>query len=211
MDKFVAHRRMDELDELELQELLHKRKTRSCPKPLLVLVLLSIVFSPLFLLFGSFSVPDAYVSSWQNLDKVPFDAAEIIDKCNALHVLPAPPSDFYQRSHSDRFQDGTPPTLLRNASIWTGRVSGNEVVEGDLLIDKGLIIAIGFIDDTTLAKYKDLVVIETEGAWITPGYVVPNLSLFSSLIKPLLASLTFTLIWALTALPVLRGLTIQIQ
>ena len=163
------------------------------------------------LTFASLAVLNAYISDWQNLDNVPFDAAEIIDKCNALNVLPAPPSDFYQRSHSDRFVHGTPPTLFRNATIWTGRTSGNEVVVGDLLIDKGLIKEIGFIKDTILAEYKDLVVIDADGAWITPGCVVPSLIIFSSLIKPLLASLTFTLIWALTALPVLRGLTIQIH
>jgi cytosine/adenosine deaminase-related metal-dependent hydrolase len=79
------------------------------------------------------------------------------------------------------------------------------------LIDKGLIKAIGFIGDTTLAEYKDLVVIDAGGAWITPGYVVPDLFILSSLLKPLLASLIFTLIWALTALPVSTGLQIQIH
>jgi hypothetical protein len=123
--------------------------------------------------FASLAVLNTYLSDWQQLDNVPFDAAEIIDRCNALKALPAPPRNFHQRSHSDRFVDGTPPTLFKNASIWTGRVSGNEIVAGDLLIDKGLIKAIGFIKDTTLAEYKDLVVIDAEGAWITPGYVVP--------------------------------------
>ena len=170
------------------------------------------LFAAVLLIFASFAVLNTYyISDWQNLDNVPFDAPEIIQKCRALKALPAPPSNFHRRTHSDRFVNGTPPTLFRNASIWTGRNSGNEVVSGDLLIDKGLIKAIGFIEETSLAEYKDLVVIDAEGAWITPGYVVPNLIIFSSLIKPLLASLTFTLIWALTALPILRGLTIQIH
>jgi hypothetical protein len=160
------------------------------------------------LTFTFLAVLNAYISDWQNLDNVPVDAAEIIDKCNALKILPAPPSNFHQRLYSDRFVQGTPPTLFRNATIWTGRISGNEVVAGDLLIDKGLIKAIGSIKSTTLTEYKDLVVIDAEGAWITPGYVVFNLIVFSSLIKPLLASLTFTLIWEFTALPVLRGLPI---
>ena len=169
------------------------------------------LFAAVLLAFASLAVLNAYISDWQDLDNVPSDAAEIINKCNSLKVLPAPPSDFHRRSHSDRFAYGTPPTLFRNASIWTGRNSGHEVVAGDLLIDKGLIKEIGFIEDATLAEYKDLVVIDTEGAWITPGYVVPNLIIFSSLIEPLLASLTFTLIWALTALPSLGVLTIQIH
>lgn len=175
-------------------------------KPLLVALLLTIASFAVLNVYNN-----SYISDWQNLDNVPFDAPEIINKCKALKVLPAPPSDFHQRSHSDRFEHGTPPTLFKNASIWTGRDSGNEVIAGDLLIDKGLIKAIGVIEDTTLAEYKDLVVIDAEGAWITPGYVVSRFPLSSSLINLLLASLTFTLIWALTALPVLMGLAIQIH
>ena len=169
------------------------------------------LLAAVLLTFASLAVLNTYYfSDSQDLDNVPFDAAEIIEKCHALNALPAPPSNFYERPSSDRFVQGTYPTLFRNASIWTGRNSGNEVVEGDLLIDKGLIKAIGFIEDATLAEYKDLVVIDAEGAWITPGYVVPNLIIFPSLIKPLLASLTCILIWALIAPPNLRGQKIQI-
>lgn len=143
------------------------------------------LLAAVLLTFASLAVLNTYYfSDSQDLDNVPFDAAEIIEKCHALNALPAPPSNFYERPSSDRFVQGTYPTLFRNASIWTGRNSGNEVVEGDLLIDKGLIKAIGFIEDATLAEYKDLVVIDAEGAWITPGYVVPNLTIFSTLIKP---------------------------
>lgn len=125
------------------------------------------------LTFASLAALNASLSDWQytkRLHNVPVNAAEILDKCNALKALPVPPSHFHQRSDSDRFEHGTHPTLFKNATIWTGRVSGNEVVSGDLLIDKGLIKAIGLIKDSTLAKYRDLVVIDAEGAWITPGY-----------------------------------------
>ena len=170
-----------------------KRKKDYCNKFSLLATLLmdkSVVYrqkgrsllAAVLLTFASLAVLNAYISDWQNLDNVPFDAAEIIDKCNALKVLPAPPSDFHQRSYSDRFVHGTPPTLFKNANIWTGCISGTEVVTGDLLIDKGLIKAIGFIKNTTLAEYEDLVVIDAEKAWITPGCVVPNLIIFSSLI-----------------------------
>ena len=139
------------------------------------------LLAAVLLTFTSLAILNAYLSNWQPLDNVPFDAAEIIGKCNALGALPAPPRNFHNRSHSDRFVDGTPPTLLRNATIWTGRVSGNEIVKGDIFIDKGLIKAIGFIKDTTLAEYKEnLLVIDAEGAWITPGYVVPHTIMFSS-------------------------------
>jgi hypothetical protein len=78
--------------------------------------------SAVLLTFVSLAVLNVYIWDRQNLDKVPFDTAEIIDKCNALKVLPAPPSNFHQRSYSDRFEHGTPPTLFRNATIWTGRI-----------------------------------------------------------------------------------------
>ena len=168
------------------------------------------LLAAVLLTFASLAVLNTNFSDSQDLDNVPFDATEIIEKCHALTALPAPPSNFHQRPYSDRFVQGTHPTLFRNASIWTGRNSGNEVVAGDLLIDKGLIKEIGFIEDATLVEYKDLVVIDAEGAWITPGYVVPNLIIFPSLIKPLLASLTCILIWALIAPPNLRGQKIQI-
>jgi imidazolonepropionase-like amidohydrolase len=129
------------------------------------------LLAAVLLTLASLAFLNAYLSNWQLSDNVPFDAAEIIDKCNALRALPGPPRNFYERSHSDRFVAGTTPTLLRNATIWTGRVSGNEIVKGDIFIDKGLIKAIGFIKDTTLAEYKDLLVIDAEGAWITPGIV----------------------------------------
>jgi hypothetical protein len=141
------------------------------------------LLAAVFLAFASLAVLNVYTSDWHSLDNVPFDAADIIDKCHALNALPAPPSNFHQRTHSDRFAHGTPPTLFRNASIWTGRNSGNEVVAGDLLIDKGLIKAIGHIEDTTLAEYEDLVVTDAEGAWITPGCVVLNM-VICSFLKP---------------------------
>jgi hypothetical protein len=34
------------------------------------------------LTFTFLAVLNAYISDWQNLDNVPVDAAEIIDKCN---------------------------------------------------------------------------------------------------------------------------------
>ncbi|KAF8974242.1 carbohydrate esterase family 9 protein [Flammula alnicola] len=110
---------------------------------------------------------------WQKhtATKVPINAAQIVQKCQALNVLPGPPNNFHQRTQSDRHVSGTPPTLFRNASIWTGRVSGHEVVIGDLLLDKGIIKEVGSIKESVLDSYKDLVVIDAGGAWITPGIV----------------------------------------
>lgn len=110
-------------------------------------------------------------------------------KCRRLNLLPGPPSDFNQRTESDRFVEvsfkfvsisaldkmaanssftiqGTVPTLIRNASIWTG---DNDVFKGDLFIDKGLILKIesNSIDFTTLPANTH--VVEANGGWMTPG------------------------------------------
>lgn len=103
--------------------------------------------------------------------QVPINTAQIIQQCQALHVLPGPPSDFHERTQSDRYVFGTPPTLLRNATIWTGGHSGHEVVVGDVLLDKGLIKEFGTVKQSVLDAYQDLVVVDAAGAWVTPGCV----------------------------------------
>ncbi|KAF8962217.1 hypothetical protein BDZ97DRAFT_1920686 [Flammula alnicola] len=108
---------------------------------------------------------------WQKNTEVPINAAQIVQKCQALNFLPGPPNNFHQRTQLDRQVSGNPPTLFRNASIWTGRVSGHEVAIGDLLLDKGIIKELGSVKESVLDSYKDLVVIDAGGAWITPGIV----------------------------------------
>ena len=102
---------------------------------------------------------------------IPVHAAEALQKCHNLHTKPAPPSDFNLRTESDRFASKTKATLIKNASLWTGRVNGLEVVEGDLLLDKGIIKGIGKLDSDVLAAYTDLVTFDAQGAWVTPGCV----------------------------------------
>ncbi|KDR75829.1 hypothetical protein GALMADRAFT_248549 [Galerina marginata CBS 339.88] len=103
--------------------------------------------------------------------KVPVNAAQIVQRCQSLNTLPGPPRDFHQRTQSDRYAAGTPPTLLRNATIWTGLVSGHEVIVGDILLDQGLIKEFGTVKQSVLDSYKDLVVVDAGGAWVTPGIV----------------------------------------
>ncbi|KAG6891465.1 hypothetical protein C0992_006196 [Termitomyces sp. T32_za158] len=103
---------------------------------------------------------------------LPINAAETLRKCSLLNAEPGPPVDFYNRTQSDRFQPGTPPTLIRNATIWTGRVSGHETIIGDLLLDKGIIKEVGDISQTTIDSYgQQLVVVEAARAWVSPGIV----------------------------------------
>ncbi len=105
---------------------------------------------------------------------IPLHAAETLQKCKLLDVPPGPPPGFHSRTESDRFVPGTKATLLKNATIWTGRVNGLEVVRGDILLDQGIIKGVGVIDPDALAAYtvQDLVTHDVGGAWISPGYVI---------------------------------------
>lgn len=60
--------------------------------------------------------------------------------------------------------------LHQNATIWTGKLNGLEILTGDLLLDKGLIKDVGVIDDSTVAQLEDLVVIHANGSWVSSGY-----------------------------------------
>ncbi|KAJ2918066.1 hypothetical protein MD484_g2411, partial [Candolleomyces efflorescens] len=102
---------------------------------------------------------------------LPMNAAAIVNRCRALHLLPGPPSNFHERTASDRFEPGTKPVLVKNATIWTGGADGLEVVKGSVLLADGLIKAVGEVDNTLLKKYNDVTVIDAQGAWVTPGIV----------------------------------------
>ncbi|TFY65180.1 hypothetical protein EVJ58_g2133 [Rhodofomes roseus] len=112
-----------------------------------------------------------YAQSSTYTSEVPVNAQEILDKCTLLNVKPGPPPDFNLRKQSDRFVAGTPPTLIKNASIWTGRVDGLEVLHGDVLLDGGLIKRVGPIEQDVLETYDDLTTIDAAGAWVSPGIV----------------------------------------
>ncbi|KAF7969725.1 hypothetical protein HWV62_26136 [Athelia sp. TMB] len=103
--------------------------------------------------------------------QVPLHASKTLNKCRALNMKPGPSPDFNLRKSSDRYVKGTRATLLRNATIWTGNVDGLEVVTGDLLLDRGLIKAVGHIGPKLLEAYKHAVVVDLDGAWVTPGIV----------------------------------------
>ncbi|KAJ6522178.1 hypothetical protein DFH09DRAFT_1191798 [Mycena vulgaris] len=71
---------------------------------------------------------------------------------------------------SDRFVPGTRATLIKNAKVLTGARNGTEVIYGDVLLDKGVVIAVGYIPEH-LALPEDLDVLDAEGKWISPGLV----------------------------------------
>ncbi|KAL0956530.1 hypothetical protein HGRIS_002671 [Hohenbuehelia grisea] len=112
-------------------------------------------------------------ASWEGHEAavVPKNAAVILQKCPGLDLKPAPPPDFNKRTTSDRYEAGTPPVLIKNATVWTGRVSGLEIIKGDVLLDKGLIKAIGTVKERDLADLDGLVTVDAQGSWVTPGIV----------------------------------------
>ena len=101
--------------------------------------------------------------------RFPRHGKEILAKCRALDQLPGPPPTFSTRKLSDRFEEGTRPTLIKNAHIWTGARNGTETVVGDVLLSGGVVKGIGYVPTPLLDELTDLVTIEADGAWVTPG------------------------------------------
>ncbi|KAI0004939.1 hypothetical protein BJV74DRAFT_805840 [Russula compacta] len=106
--------------------------------------------------------------AWSSSQRIPLDAQEILMRCAALKTKPGPPANFFERSVSDRFEEGTPATIIRNATIWTGEKNGTEIIYGDLLLDKGIIQAIGQVPRTPIHEART---IDARGAWVTPGLI----------------------------------------
>jgi hypothetical protein len=94
----------------------------------------------------------------------------ILEQCKYINTPAGPPPNFRSRTHSDRYVPGTKPLWLKNAKLWTGARNGTEVIYGDILLDKGLIQAVGYIPPRLL-NHPDLRVEDAKGAWVTPGLV----------------------------------------
>ncbi|KAI5118175.1 hypothetical protein M0805_008416 [Coniferiporia weirii] len=139
-----------------------RRARRRRPWPILVFVLLS------FSIFGTHIHLNRTDTS-SRVVRIPANAAQISARCENLKLTPGPPPTFKDRTSSDRFVPGTKPMLIKNATIWTGRIDGLEVIKGDVLIADGLIKSIGRVSVAHL--YDDLTTVDAGGAWITPGIV----------------------------------------
>ncbi|KAI0653864.1 carbohydrate esterase family 9 protein [Cubamyces menziesii] len=134
-------------------------------------VLATLVLAPLFFYVRThFSLLEASRAR-AAAATVPLRAQEYLDKCRLLDVKPGPPPDFHARKESDRFVPGTKPTLIKNATIWTGSANGLEVVHGDILIDGGIIKRIGHVRSGELHQYRDLAHVDAQGKWVSPGIV----------------------------------------
>ncbi|KAF7312947.1 Composite domain of metallo-dependent hydrolase [Mycena kentingensis (nom. inval.)] len=108
------------------------------------------------------------------IPRPPTNPSSIPAQCLALDTpLTPPPSLIASRSSysgvSDRFVPGTRATLIRNAKILTGARNGTEVVFGDVLLDGGLVRAVGYVPSALIDASVD--VIDAEGRWVSPGLV----------------------------------------
>lgn len=105
--------------------------------------------------------------------RVPVQAFSYILRCQRLAGNSTITSSAsFARRDSDRYVPGTRPVLIKRARIWTGERNGSQVIRGDILMEKGLIKSIGRISDVTLASYKtDLIIIDANNSWVTPGLV----------------------------------------
>ena len=101
--------------------------------------------------------------------RVPAHAARVLRQCAAHRATPGPPPGFATREQSDRFEPGTRPTLIKNARIWTGARNGTEEVKGDALLSGGVDKGIGYIPRALLDGLTELVTVDAEGSWVTPG------------------------------------------
>ncbi|KAF9460668.1 carbohydrate esterase family 9 protein [Collybia nuda] len=148
-------------------EPLHSRRVRRRSRFLPATVfLLLITFALLSLRNSTFTVSSTSTS------------ARFLDRCKAISTPAGPPVGFQSSSRVDRGSDrqvpGTPPTLIRNAKIWTGAHNGTEVVDGDILLDKGVIVSVGKVPGHLLEEAKKhgrLEILDLEGKWVTPGLV----------------------------------------
>lgn len=125
----------------------------------------------LLCLWGVYLAASRTVFVHDDFTALPAHAQEALHQCKMLNVKPGPPDDFFLRSRSDRFVEGTSPTLLRNASVWTGDSAGYELRDVDILLDKGIIKFVGQAHQGVLHGYGSLITVDVGGKWVTPGIV----------------------------------------
>jgi hypothetical protein len=99
----------------------------------------------------------------------PVNAQEILNRCAALKAIPVVPQTFSSRESSERYEMGHNATLIRDATIFTGKDNGHEIIRGDILLDRGVIRGVGRIPARTIEKAENLTIVEARGAWVTPG------------------------------------------
>ncbi|TFK75753.1 composite domain of metallo-dependent hydrolase [Pluteus cervinus] len=123
----------------------------------------------IFLSIGSYPLPTRV-----QIQRIPINAESILAQCAAISEEPGPSFDFSDREKSDRFEEGTPATLIRNARIFTGEKNGSIELHGDIFLDNGIIKGVGRVPRHLYANRDDVVKINANGRWVTPGLIDLN-------------------------------------
>lgn len=128
--------------------------------------------------FQLYFISSSFPTLFRQTEQLPFHAERSLARCASLRVSAGPPTDFHDRTESDRFVPGAKATLLHNARIWTGENNGTKVVHGDIFLDKGIIQGVGNLNLSALRSHVngmvargELNVVDVRGAWVTPGCV----------------------------------------
>ena len=128
--------------------------------------------------FQLYFLSSSFPTLFRRTEQLPFHAERSLARCASLRLSAGPPTDFHDRTVSDRVEHGTKATLLHNARIWTGENNGTEVIHGDVFLDKGIIQGVGNLNLSALISHLngmlargDLNVVDVHGAWVTPGCV----------------------------------------
>ncbi|KXN85953.1 hypothetical protein AN958_10661 [Leucoagaricus sp. SymC.cos] len=141
-------------------------------RTLTLVLLLQLPFA--FFYFQQYCFRSARLRTVVRLDVLAY-RLNLTDRCKTLRAPAGPPPDFDPatrvQGHSDRFVPGTHPVLIRNAKIWTGHDDGKEVVHGDVLLDRGLVVEVGKVSKKDLDGLKHIKVVDAKGRWVTPGLV----------------------------------------
>ncbi|KAI0920873.1 hypothetical protein AcW2_006015 [Taiwanofungus camphoratus] len=147
-----------------------KRRPRPPSTKPLLLALCALAATVTFLACSTF-VHSSNINTATRIQRVPQNAQQVLRQCAALRATPGPPDNFLARHVSDRFEPGTKPTLIKNATLWTGARNGAEIVYGDVYLDQGIVKGIGYIPEHLYADIDDMLVVDAKGAWVTPGLV----------------------------------------
>jgi len=137
----------------------------------LVVLLLSLSFSSI--LYLSIGLTSKSESAFHDSPspRVLSTLEESVTRCKNLNLTPRPPPNFHSRTRSDRYEPGSPPIVIRNATLWTGNDNGTEVLKSmDVFLNKGIISNISK-SSSMKAALKDSMEIDAGGRWLTPGII----------------------------------------
>ncbi|WFD19702.1 hypothetical protein MCAP1_001938 [Malassezia caprae] len=105
---------------------------------------------------------------WVRPHKAPLSARlrEAHEQCYFANAPTGAPPAFSERTVNDRFVQGTPATMIRNATVFTGET----ILHGmDILLDRGLVQSVS--PASKRPANTGVVEIDAAGAWLTPGLV----------------------------------------